>query len=92
MSYKDADYVLRLDSHGWVEIYEPQIRRRDFTDQADGPLEFLQGESYESYRFRYFGEINAESMESKHRALLGGRPKNETNEPDIPNDPWPWEY
>lgn len=88
MSYKDADYVSRLDRHGWIEIHEPLPRRREYTDQADGSQEFLQGESYESYRYRCFGERNAVSLETKIKDLQGGNPQNEI---DYPSEPWPWE-
>lgn len=91
MSYKDVDYMTRLDSHGWVEIYEPQIRRRDFADQSDGPLEFLQGESYESYRYRIFGERNAMNIHDQWNHIRGKPQEIDDPANNASKDPWPWE-
>jgi len=58
MSQHSRNSVTRLDEDGWVELYDPAIPRKDWTDQADGALEFEQGPSSAAYYYENYGWTN----------------------------------
>ena len=63
--------VTRLDSDGWVELYDPVPQRLDWADQADGAIEFQQRESPQAYWYEKYGwtDVVSDTNELKRRVI-----------------------
>ena len=50
---RKQNYVSRLDSDGWVDMYDPLVPRREWAGENDGPQEFLQKPSSQDYWHKF---------------------------------------